>query len=76
MLAQHLCNHPDGGGSLPSGAGFCTAIERVEPQPGEQGLGLEYSIAKLKASGFSLHNRYEDEIDATLVLCQKAFGKN
>lgn len=56
--------------------GFAPAIERVEPQPGEQGLGLEYSIAKLKASGFSLHNRYEDEIDATLVLCQKAFGKN
>jgi UDP-glucose 4-epimerase len=56
--------------------GFTPAIERIEPQPGEQGLELEYSIAKLKASGFSLHNRYEDEIDATLVLCQKAFGKN
>lgn len=56
--------------------GFTPAIERVEPQPDEQGLGLEYNIAKLKATGFSLNNRYDDEIDATLVLCRKAFGKS
>ena len=56
--------------------GFTPLIERVEPQPGDQSPTLDYSIAKLKAMGFSLQGRFEDEIDATLSLCQKAFGKS
>lgn len=56
--------------------GFTPPIERVEPQPGEQLLALDYSIAKLKTTDFSLQNRFEEEIDATLRLCQQAFGKS
>lgn len=55
--------------------GFTPPIERVEPLSGDRAPSLEYSIAKLKATGFSLRNEVEDEIDATLSLCQKAFGK-
>ncbi len=56
--------------------GFKPLIERVEPQPGEQAPRLDYSIAKLKATGFSLQGKFEDEIDATLSLCQNAFGNS
>jgi len=55
--------------------GFTPPIERVEPQPGEKAPALDYSITKLKATGFSLQGRFADEIDATLRLCQQAFGK-
>jgi UDP-glucose 4-epimerase len=56
--------------------GFAPPIERVEPRPGEQSLVLDYSIAKLKTTGFSLQSRFEDEIDATLSLCRQAFGEH
>ncbi|PIQ55528.1 MAG: UDP-glucose 4-epimerase [Comamonadaceae bacterium CG12_big_fil_rev_8_21_14_0_65_59_15] len=56
--------------------GFTPPIERVEPQLGEQAAALDYSIAKLKTTGFALQSRFEDEIDATLSLCQQAFRKN
>lgn len=56
--------------------GFTPPIERVEPQLGEQSTALDYSIAKLKTTGFALQSRFEDEIDATLSLCQQAFGEN
>lgn len=56
--------------------GFKPPIERVEPYVGEQSPQLDYSIAKLKATGFSLHAQFEDEIDATLALCQSEFGNN
>lgn len=56
--------------------GFTPPIERVEPQSGELSLALDYSIAKLKATGFALQGRFEDEIDATLRLCKQAFGKS
>lgn len=55
--------------------GFTPPIARVEPYPGDQPIALNYSIAKLKLTGFSLKNHFEDEIDATLTLCKKAFGK-
>lgn len=54
---------------------FNPPIERPDPPPGEQVMLFEYSIAKLKATGFSLVGKFEDEVDATLMLCQKAFGK-
>lgn len=56
--------------------GFKLQISRVEPQVGEHADHLDYSIAKLKATGFLLSNNFEDEIDATLRLCQKEFGNN
>lgn len=55
--------------------GFNPPIERSDPQPDEQAMPLEYSIAKLKATGFSLAGKFEDEVDATLTFCQKTFGK-
>lgn len=56
--------------------GFKPLIERIEPETGEQASHFDYSIAKLKATGFSLQGRFEDEIDATLALCQNEFGNN
>jgi UDP-glucose 4-epimerase len=55
--------------------GFMPLIERVEPQPGDQSVALDYSIVKLRTTSFSLQKRFEDEIDATLRLCQQAFGR-
>jgi UDP-glucose 4-epimerase len=56
--------------------GFNPPIERIDPQPEEQVPNLDYSIAKLKATGFSLESKIEEEIDATLLFCQNAFGKS
>jgi UDP-glucose 4-epimerase len=42
------------------------------PSPGEP---LVYSIEKLKATGFRLKGRLEDEIDATLAFCEEHFGR-
>lgn len=56
--------------------GFTPAIERVSPLPGDKSLPLEYIVTKLQATGFSLRARFEDEVDATLSLCQDVFGKS
>lgn len=50
------------------------AIERPAPAPGEVAPILEYRIAKLKDTGFQLEGDFAKEIDATLELCQRAFG--
>lgn len=55
--------------------GFNPPIERIDSKPGDQIFKLNYSIAKLKLTGFSLESRIEDEIDATLLLCNNAFRK-
>jgi len=55
--------------------GFTPPIERVKPPPEGHAIPLAYGTAKLKSTGFSLQSRFEDEIDATLSLCQMAFGK-
>lgn len=54
-------------------------IERPEPSPGEvekESLlaPLVYSSAKLQATGFSLRSARDEEIDASLALCSRAFG--
>lgn len=54
-------------------------IERPEPSPGEllneaTAEPLAYSSTKLQATGFSLRSACNDEIDATLSLCLRAFG--
>jgi UDP-glucose 4-epimerase len=56
--------------------GFLPAIERIEPKLSDESLALDYSIEKLKSTGFHLQSRFEEEIDSTLTLCQQAFGGN
>ncbi|WP_075792937.1 SDR family oxidoreductase [Massilia putida] len=55
--------------------GFLPPVERPMPAPGETAPDLLYAIDKLKAAGFSPVGGVEDEIDATLLLCRDAFGK-
>lgn len=54
--------------------GFRPAIRRPQPAPGESATALDYRIDKLKQTGFALRGGMDDEIDATLRLCQQAFG--
>ncbi len=54
--------------------GFEPKIEYPEPQEGEVSKNLDYRINKLESTGFTLSGNIDDEIDATLRLCQKAFG--
>lgn len=49
-------------------------IERPAPASDEVAPTLEYRIAKLKDTGFHLEGDFAKEIDATLELCQRAFG--
>lgn len=56
--------------------GFLPPIQRVSPQPGEEAPQLDYSIAKLKSTGFVLQGGVEQEIDATLKFCSQAFGRS
>lgn len=55
--------------------GVRPAIERPAPLPGESSLPLDYRIDKLKATGFELQAKIDEEIDATLELCRNAFVK-
>lgn len=55
--------------------GFAPHVERPAPALGETAPELEYDIKKLKATGFKLLGGMADEIDATLRLCQHAFGR-
>lgn len=55
--------------------GFTPPIERANPPSEKHAIPLAYDTAKLKSTGFYLQGRFEDEIDATLCLCQMAFGK-
>jgi hypothetical protein len=55
--------------------GYRPGIERQNSAPDEESFELSYCIDKLKKTGFSLNGKIENEIDATLVFCQKAFGK-
>jgi UDP-glucose 4-epimerase len=53
--------------------GYRPEIERQESAHDEESLELTYCIDKLKKTGFILNGKMENEIDATLVFCQKAF---
>ncbi len=55
--------------------GYTPAICRPEPLCGETDGALDYSIKKLKYSGFRLTGCMDDGIDSTLMLCNNAFGK-
>lgn len=54
--------------------GYSPEIQRPAPAAGEAEWHLDYRIDKLKATGFSSQGNFEEEIDATLMLCQRAFG--
>ncbi len=59
----------------------CAAVLGYKPEiiyppakPGERAEMHEYSMEKIKATGFTLTGNRRAEIDATLSLCAKAFG--
>jgi UDP-glucose 4-epimerase len=54
--------------------GFRPALQRPQPAADEIGAALDYRIDKLKQAGFALRGGMNAEIDATLRLCQEAFG--
>jgi UDP-glucose 4-epimerase len=54
--------------------GFRPPIDRPNPPVGETFPSIDYRIDKLKATDFVLKGNIDDEIDATLKLCQTAFG--
>lgn len=56
--------------------GYTPEVHRPQPLPDEVCAELDYSIEKLKSTGFSLSGNMDDEIDATLLLCSEAFGDN
>ena len=55
--------------------GFAPPLRRVEPLPGEEYIGIDYSMARLKATGFTLSGSLEKEIDETLLFCRRNFGE-
>lgn len=55
--------------------GFLPPIERPEAAAGERAVVLDYDIGKLKATGFQLRGAMQNEIDATLRLCEASFGR-
>lgn len=56
--------------------GYTPEVCRPEPLPDEVSADLKYCIDKLKSTGFTLTGNMDGEIDATLLLCKKAFGNN
>src|SRR5512136_351404 len=54
--------------------GFTPQLHAPPPGGDPSGKPLDYSIDRLKATGFRLEGRLEDEIDATLAFCREHFG--
>lgn len=54
--------------------GFKPLIQRPEPTNTDIMPSLEYSIDKLRSTGFMLRGSIDAEIDATLRLCMKEFA--
>lgn len=54
--------------------GFRPPVQKPAPAPDERAAALDYRIDKLKQTGFELKGSMDTEIDATLRLCQDAFG--
>lgn len=54
---------------------FTPPIIRSESHSMEVSEDLDFRIDKLKKTGFSLESNFDQEIDATLRLCQGAFGR-
>ncbi|MBL1140634.1 MAG: SDR family oxidoreductase [Proteobacteria bacterium] len=49
-------------------------IERMNPDANEISTRLEYSMEKIKSTGFTLRSNFNEEIDGTLKLCHDSFG--
>lgn len=54
--------------------GFAPALQRRAAKPGEATMALDFSSSKLQGTGFVLKRNHVNEIDATLRLCEQAFG--
>ena len=54
--------------------GFTPEIVKPEPKQNEPSEELNYCIDKLKATGFRLQGKIDEEIDQTLKFCVRAFG--
>ena len=54
--------------------GYTPEIRRPAPSQGESLEPLAYRIDKLKATGFRLASPVDEEIDATLRVCEEAFA--
>jgi len=65
-LIQHRCS-----GVL----GFEPGVHSPEASSDESDFVLEYRIDKLLSTGFSLERNIDEEIDATLLFCQRIFKK-
>lgn len=55
--------------------GFEPPVKRPAAFPGEEYKKIDYSISRLKATGFVLSGKVEQEIDETLLFCKKNFGE-
>lgn len=55
--------------------GFTPEIVVPDPLPHEASNDLQYVIEKMKSTGFDLEGNMKDEIDSTLLFCQKVFAK-
>ena len=55
--------------------GIEVPIQRPQPAPGKEWPAIDYRIDKLKAAGFAMQGRLQDEIDATLEMCGATFEK-
>ena len=55
---------------------FRPEIKRPMPHPDETSDYLEYCIDKIKSTGFKPIGNFEEEIDSTLLLCQKECSKS
>lgn len=53
--------------------GYTPSIIRPEPHSNKVSGKIEYRIDKLKSAGFSLVTNFNEEIDATLKLCEWYF---
>jgi UDP-glucose 4-epimerase len=55
--------------------GLALPIHRPDPQPGEPYPSLDYCIAKLKTTDFTLVKNLDEEIDGTLRFCREMLAE-
>ncbi len=56
--------------------GYLPALERPEPRADELADDLDFDSGKLRKTGFVLQGDLDQEIDATLLICDKVWGRN
>jgi len=55
--------------------GYLPALERPEPRADERVDELQFDSGKLKKTGFALQGNLDREIDDTLLICSKVWGR-